>query len=247
MTQLVVYERARAALVEAKTLNEVRQIADKSEAIRAYAVMAKDRELELNAAELRIRAERRLGQMVAELRASPKIKVGGTRTPKVDIDPERRGFKDTLKDLAIGTNLASRSRRFASISEDRFEHLLSHWRARALQDTTVGLPPELRAGRRSTAPRVRFMIGGGDIRQWSIGKVRRTAAVLAAIADYCGGASGDESCGDLVNNDKLRALFGIASQESPVSSKTSKFDRPSYSKAYNKARGGMQKIQSAAH
>jgi hypothetical protein len=70
---LVRYDAACRALTAAKHVDEVKDIRDKAEAIRAYARMAKNRELEIDAAEIRGRAERRLGEVMAD---QPKS-VGG--------------------------------------------------------------------------------------------------------------------------------------------------------------------------
>jgi hypothetical protein len=57
-TALSRYDDACHALADAKDLTEVKDLADKMAALKAYARRAKNRELEINAAELRIRAER---------------------------------------------------------------------------------------------------------------------------------------------------------------------------------------------
>jgi hypothetical protein len=44
--------------------DEAKDIRDKAEAMRAYARQAKNKDLEVDAAEIRIRAERRLGELI---------------------------------------------------------------------------------------------------------------------------------------------------------------------------------------
>ncbi len=50
-----------AALADARSVDEGKDIRDKVETMRAYARMANDTQLEMDAAELRLRAERHLG------------------------------------------------------------------------------------------------------------------------------------------------------------------------------------------
>jgi hypothetical protein len=57
-------EAARQALAQARAPDEVKAIRDKAEAIRTYARHTKNKQLEVDAAELRFRAERRLSEMM---------------------------------------------------------------------------------------------------------------------------------------------------------------------------------------
>src|SRR5262245_6455863 len=66
--QIVLVSQARQALVEARSLDEVKNIRDKAEAMRCY-LKQQDESLEAQnaAAELRLWAERRAGELLATM------------------------------------------------------------------------------------------------------------------------------------------------------------------------------------
>jgi hypothetical protein len=64
MTTLVKYDAVCKAIAAAKSIDEVKGIRNKAEAIRAYARQAKNKSLEVDAAEIRMRA---VGLMVGPI------------------------------------------------------------------------------------------------------------------------------------------------------------------------------------
>jgi N6-adenosine-specific RNA methylase IME4 len=124
MTELTKYAAARRALAEAVRVDEVKDIRDKAEAIRAYAHMAKDQQLELDATEIRARATRRIGEMMA---AQPKAKPPGINQ-YVDRVSEKPEAPITLAEAGIDKNLAHQARQLAAMPEDEFEQTLTAWR-----------------------------------------------------------------------------------------------------------------------
>jgi hypothetical protein len=107
------YENAKRALSACIQLDECREWANRMAAIASYAKQAKDKSLEDLASRIRLRAVRRLGELLAEVPSAPR----------------GRGPKNERKEAAdrIGMTLADASRavRIASISEPEFEQKIS--------------------------------------------------------------------------------------------------------------------------
>ena len=76
MGALVRYDAACRALAAARSTDEVKQVRNHATALRAYAKQAKNKELEIDAQEIRIRAERRLGELITEQKQSRGLNQG---------------------------------------------------------------------------------------------------------------------------------------------------------------------------
>lgn len=136
------YDAACRAVAEATTVDEVREITAQAEAVRAYAKQAKNREMEVQAAEIRIRAERRLGELMNAQgetvgKAAGQLRRGLKSNPRGESDPP------TLAEAGIDKNLAHRARTLAAVPEKKFEELLSNKRKR--ENRRVVLDPEFQA------------------------------------------------------------------------------------------------------
>ncbi len=132
---LIRYEAARRALIEAKSVDEVKDIRDKAEAMRAYAHQAKNRQLEVDAAEIRMRAERRLGELIVAQKETVGLNTGtaGKGRPSLGGANEEppKDTRPTLAEAGIDKKLSSRAQKLAAVPKDEFEGLLSQWRERA--------------------------------------------------------------------------------------------------------------------
>lgn len=130
MTSLLRYDAARAALAEAKSFDDVKQIHDKAEAMRIYARLAADVALEQDAAEIRMRAKRRFGEMAAELKADGAMHKGGRPWPVTGTEEEPVKTLVRLADLGISKKFSSQAQKAAKISQQAFEMLVSSTRDR---------------------------------------------------------------------------------------------------------------------
>lgn len=137
MTQLVRYEQARSALAEARSVDEVKDIRDKSEAMRAYARMANDTQLEADATELRLRAERRLGIMLSEQKRTVGLNTGARGIGTSAVPTENR--TPTLAEVGIDKKLSARSQKIGGIGEQAFEAMIESVRDRIADGGRVSL------------------------------------------------------------------------------------------------------------
>lgn len=129
MSHLIKYEAACRAIAECKAIDEVKSWHDKAAAMQAYGRMAKDKTLETNAAEIRIRAERRLGEMIAQQKEDGGLSQGG-RPSETGRDDRPVSEKPTLADAGISKDLSSRAQKLAAVPEAEFEAEVGEWRER---------------------------------------------------------------------------------------------------------------------
>lgn len=136
MTELIKYDAACRMLAEAVAVDEVQNIRNQAEAMRAYARQAKDRALEISAAQIRFRAERRLGEIIIAQRETVGLAKGGTPYRKstcADAEQVENAPPPTLEQVGIDRKLSSRAQRMAAIEPVRFEQLLERHREEVLE------------------------------------------------------------------------------------------------------------------
>ncbi len=115
MNTLARYDAARAALSACVSVDEVKDWANEGAAREAYARQAKDKEMQKMAANIRMRAKRRLGELMAAQKAAGWTRVGR---------PRKNGSGLNLIPLAeagIDKRLAQEARVAAALSPEEFE------------------------------------------------------------------------------------------------------------------------------
>lgn len=124
-TGLVHYEAMRAAIDKAVRIDEVKNIRDKAEALRQYArQVGESLENQNKIAEIKIRAERRAGELLEEMdnaKPGPKTELSDIVSPNSETP--------TLSDLGISNKQSSRWQSIAAIPEERFEQAIAEVRA----------------------------------------------------------------------------------------------------------------------
>lgn len=137
--QLIRYEQARVALAAACQIDEVKDIRDKAEALAAYARQAKDTELVQHATEIKVRAERRCGELLATAADNGERATrahGGANIPSVsnDATPIK-----TLADIGLTRDESSRYQQLAAMPEEHFEAAIATAKDSVGQVTTAFL------------------------------------------------------------------------------------------------------------
>jgi hypothetical protein len=116
MTELVRYDAMCRAIAEAYEVDEVKDIRDKALALEIYARQAKNVDAERDACEIRLRAERRAGQLLKEME-----KAKGGRPAKTASTAEG---VSTLADRGVSEGQSHRWQKLADVPEDQFEAAL---------------------------------------------------------------------------------------------------------------------------
>ncbi len=118
--------KATAYLAEVKTISEVKHVIGMAEAAKAYATRVGASQETINlATEIRLRAERRLGEMLIKTpmakgtagKGRPKLGAAKTEAPKKD--------PPTLADAGISFRLSSQSKELAKAPSEAFEKALN--------------------------------------------------------------------------------------------------------------------------
>ena len=136
MTALVKYDEACRAIAAAKAVDEVKDIRDKAEAMRVYARQAQNRGLEIDAAEIRMRSERRLGEMIVAQKETVGLNQGraGAGRPALggaETEQPKPDTRPTLAEVGIDRKLSSHAQKMAAVPPEKFESMLGQWREEA--------------------------------------------------------------------------------------------------------------------
>lgn len=135
---LVKFEAVKQALAEARSIDEIKQIRDKAEALRLYVKQQGDGlEMQNDIAEIKLRAERRAGELLAEM---DKAKGGNPQFQSILETTGSTMLPVVLEDLGIDKFQSSRWQLEAEVPLEEFErHVAEIKAAKDKELTSVGL------------------------------------------------------------------------------------------------------------
>jgi hypothetical protein len=143
-TGLVRYDAMCQAIAECHRVDEVKDLRDKARALEVYAQQARNVDAERKASEVRIRAERRAGQLLNEMKQSGQRDSGGKG--KIASRPATQ-----LSDLGITRDQSSKWQQLANVPDAEFEKAVS---SHGPKPTTEGIIHSSRPPKPVEAPRM---------------------------------------------------------------------------------------------
>jgi len=141
LSALVRYEQARTALAECHRVDEVKDIRDKAEAMAAYARQAKDSELIQYATEIKVRAERRCGELLQRTEKNTGARGVGSALASSE------GTPPTLREMGLTYDESSRYQQLAAMPDAHFETAVATAKATAGEVTSAFMLREAKKAR----------------------------------------------------------------------------------------------------
>lgn len=126
MSELAIYDRMCSAIAECHRVDEVKDLRDKAMALEMYARQAKNTDAERRACEIRLRAERRTGELLKDLaRATPAAAgaKGNVTMGRMSNDATcvASPYAETLERTGISRQTAHRYQALAAVPNETFE------------------------------------------------------------------------------------------------------------------------------
>lgn len=151
-TDLIRFEAARQALAEARSIDEVKDVRDKAEALRLYVKQqGESLEMQNDIAEIKLRAERRAGQLIKEMRDNGELMTQRdnqhTRSSANGGSP-----KKTVGEIGLKYSQVSDWQSIAAMPEETFEQVIVETKTAGDELTSAGM---LRAAKEHAQERKR--------------------------------------------------------------------------------------------
>jgi len=182
MTLLAAYDRARAAIAEARTVKDTLEVRDYIDHLKLHARKVQDRELLAEATELQLRCERHLGELLVAAKAAGELVAGSGRRRKNGSEGEP--FPATLTEIGVDKKLSATAQRAAALDEAEFETIVAGARDKIRSGHAILIDPVKAAAKTAEIDQRRAAhaartIGGGSIED--LGKMAREGRKFGSI------------------------------------------------------------------
>jgi hypothetical protein len=139
---LASYDQLCREIASYVSVDETLQCVSHFEGLRVAARKANNRQLEIDAGEIRLRAERRVGELMALQRETVGLNTGGRPTKETPSTENAVSERPTLTQAGITNYTANRARKLAAIPPDKFDETMAEWRKQAERSgrVSVALP-----------------------------------------------------------------------------------------------------------
>lgn len=123
MKNLILYDRMLVAINQCHKTDQVKDIRDKALALEHYARQGQNVLAERQAINVRVRAERRAGQL---LRGLQKSKGGGRKSKSHSVNAKQSDFAEQKQQAGITDGQATHWQQLAEMPEEKFEKNLAN-------------------------------------------------------------------------------------------------------------------------
>lgn len=130
MTLLAAYDRARAAIAEARTVKATLEIFDVIAHLKLHARQVKDRELMGEAAALQLEAEQKMGELMLAAEKAGELRSRGQRGKAKDAPADDAPRPATLQEIGVDPKKSVSYRKLAAMSSEDFKATVTATRDR---------------------------------------------------------------------------------------------------------------------
>ncbi len=126
-TGLIRYDAMCHAVAECKRVDEAKDLRDKAKAIEVYAKQAQNYDVERQAGEVRLRAERQAGILLREMKTAGARQKPGDNPRGINgraTQPLTTQLPPKLSDLGISKDQSSKWQQLADVPQKKFEEIL---------------------------------------------------------------------------------------------------------------------------
>ena len=149
MSELALFEHAREAISACVSIDEVKSYRNQAQQAKLYARQHGDKKMLADVTEIYARAERRLGELLIEVKRNGGFSVGGRPSNSNLEEPETGDQEEpvfdntpfTLQEAGISKKLSASSQKLAQLPETAFESAMAKARERILSGGAIVVSP----------------------------------------------------------------------------------------------------------